>query len=389
MKAYFDCYSGASGDMILGALLDAGLELEALQQQLATLGLEGYELSAEPVVSKGISGTRANVRLTRHEHAHRGLTDILRIVNGSGLSSEAKTRISRIFTRLAQAEAKVHGVSTEEIHFHEVGAVDAIVDICGAVVGLELLGVDEFYCSPLASGTGTTTCAHGVIPVPAPATLELIKDSEATLKYLKVEAETLTPTGAAILTTLCRFEQPTMTIDRLGYGFGGRQLPWANALRLWIEADLAGDQGALERDEVVVMETNLDDCSGELIGYAMNRLLEAGALDVYLTSIQMKKSRPGTMLSVIARPEQVPALVELVLTETSSLGMRLSPRERIKCTRSVTEVETKYGRLKAKVKQLGEKRILSPEFEDAARAARQHNVSLGEVYRAITCSEDS
>ncbi|MHB1415197.1 MAG: nickel pincer cofactor biosynthesis protein LarC [Chloroflexota bacterium] len=391
MIAYFDCFSGASGDMILGALVDAGLDLEQLAAALDTLGVHGYALRAERVVSKGITGTRVHVDIEHHhhhhdehdhhhDHDHRNLATILGLVRESGLSDSAKGRISLIFTRLAEAEAKIHGVSPQEIHFHEVGSVDAIVDICGAVVGLEMLGITSAYASPLPTGGGTVRCAHGVLPVPAPATMELIRAGNAPLRPVDVEAELVTPTGAAILTTLCQFKQPALRLESVGYGFGQRELPWANTLRLWIGSESAD---GLDRDTVTVIEANIDDMSGELLGATMERLLEAGALDVYFSPIQMKKNRPAVKLSVIAADERTAELARVVLAETSTLGVRLHRLDRIKCPRWQEAVETPYGRVLVKAKQIGDRVVFSPEYEDAARVARERAVPLAEVYAAV------
>ena len=382
MIVYFDCFSGASGDMILGALVDAGLDLDALRRHVATLRVGGYELRAERVVRHGISGTKVHVDVEEHphdHHHHRHLDDILAIVAASELSPGAKEKVGRIFNRLAEAEAKIHGVAPQQIHFHEVGSVDAIVDIAGAVVGLELLGVEQAYCSPLPTGGGTVRCAHGLLPVPAPATLELIRAVGAPLRPLAVEAELVTPTGAAILTTLCQFRQPAMALSAIGYGFGERELPWANALRLWLgEADCEFAQ-----DVVTLIEANIDDMPAELLGAAMERLLGAGAHDVYFTPIQMKKNRPAVKLSVIAPEERAAALARVVLAETSTLGVRMHHWQRLKCERWQEKVETRFGAVLAKAKRVGDKVTLSPEYEDAARVARERGVPLMDVYAAV------
>ncbi|MCL5108098.1 MAG: nickel pincer cofactor biosynthesis protein LarC [Chloroflexi bacterium] len=398
MIAYFDCFSGASGDMILGALVDAGLELADLERRLSTLNVPGYSLHAERVLSKGISGTRVHVHLHDHHHheqaegaehhhhehheEHRNLVAILGIIERSGLSDTAKERASAIFRRLAEAEAKIHGVAVDETHFHEVGSVDAIVDICGAVVGLELLGVEHAYCSALPTGGGTVRSAHGVLPVPAPATLELLRAVSAPLRPLNVEAELVTPTGAAILSTLCQFRQPSLALTAVGYGFGQRELPWANTLRLW----LGQATGGLEGDTVAVIEANIDDMPGELLGATMERLLGAGALDVYFTPIQMKKNRPAVKISVISPEEKANELARLVLAETTTLGVRLQPMARLKCERWQVTVETPFGPVLAKAKRLDERIFLSPEYEDAARAARERGVPLADVYAAVAAA---
>ncbi len=379
MIAYFDCFSGASGDMILGALVDAGLDLDALRRQLATLAVDGYTLCAERVVSKGISGTRVRVEVAEHDR-HRLLDDILAIVASSGLSTRAKDKVALTFRRLAEAEAKIHGVTPQEIHFHEVGSVDAIVDVCGAVAGLELMGIEQTFCSALPTGGGTVQCEHGTLPVPAPATLELVRVSGASLRPVNVEAELVTPTGAAILTTLCQFHQPPLAVTAVGYGFGQRELPWANALRVWLGRAASG---GLPEDTVTLVETNIDDMPGELLAAATERLLGAGALDVYVTPIQMKKNRPAVKLSVIAADERARELAYLVLQETSTLGVRMQHLARLKCERWQETVDTPFGPVLAKAKRIGERVSLTPEYEDAARLAREKGVPLAEVYAAV------
>lgn len=383
MIAYFDCFSGASGDMILGALVDAGLDVAALRDALASLNVPGYTLKAEAIVSKGISGTRVHVDLAEHEHAHRHLSDIVAIVEASGLSRPAKEKVGCIFNRLAEAEAKIHGVTPQQIHFHEVGSVDAIVDICGAVVGMEMLGVERAYCSSLPTGGGTVRSAHGVLPVPAPATLELIRAAKAPLRPVDVQAELVTPTGAAILTTLCEFRQPALNLRAIGYGFGQKELPWANALRLWL-----GDAAAtgLPEDTVTVIEANLDDTAGELLGAAMERLFAAGALDVYFTPIQMKKNRPAVKLSVIADEAKVASLARVVLEETSTLGVRMQRMQRLKCERWQESIDTPFGPVQTKAKKLGERVTVAPEYDDAARVARAYGVPVSAVYAAVAAA---
>jgi uncharacterized protein (TIGR00299 family) protein len=286
MLAYLDCFSGISGDMLLGALLDAGLDLDALRAGLATLPLEGYTLEAERVSDHGISGTRALVRLdTAAPHAHRHLADIAALLVAGALPERASERALAIFRRLAAAEAVIHGSRPEEVTFHEVGAVDSIVDIVGTALGFELLGVEALYCSALPLTSGRVHAAHGALPVPAPATLELLKDSGAVWQTVPAEGELVTPTGAAVLATLARFERPAaVAVRRVGYGFGQRSLPWANCLRL-VLGEAAQPQPTVEepfgqgfeRDEIAVLESNIDTMTGEALGWLMERLLAAGA----------------------------------------------------------------------------------------------------------------
>ena len=385
--AYADCFSGISGDMLLGALLDAGLPLETLEAELGRLPLGGYRLAARPLTSHGVSGTRLEVLVDEAApQPERHLADILRLIDGSGLDRGVRERAAAVFRRLARAEARVHGTALEDVHFHEVGAVDAIVDVVGAAIGLRALGVERLYASSLPLGGGTVRTRHGLLPLPAPATLELLAEIGAPTRPAPAETgELVTPTGAAILAELATFEQPPLRVRRIGYGFGAREIrvppdggAWPNALRLWLGDRVGG--GPLH-DEVVLIETNLDDASPELLGYAMERLFEAGALDVYFTPIQMKKNRPGTLLGVVAPPARAHALAEVVLAETTSLGVRLRPAARLIAERDVATVETELGAVRVKLKRLGGRTVAAPEYEDCARVARERGVPLAVVYR--------
>lgn len=380
MIAYFDCYSGISGDMTLGALVDAGADPEALRAQVAGLGLAGYDLRFEKVERQGITGTKAVVALDEGvARPHRHLSDILAILDASSLPPVVRERASNVFKTLAEAEARVHGVAVEQVHFHEVGALDAIVDVVGSVAGLELLGVRQVYASSLPTGKGMVRTSHGPLPVPAPATMEILARVAAPLRAVDVEAELVTPTGAAILATLATFRQPDMQLKSVGYGFGTRQLPWANALRLWLGEPVEPGPG-LERTSLI--EANLDDTTPEALGFAMERLFAAGALDVFFTPIQMKKNRPATMLSVIAPLDREGDLAAAVIRETTTLGVRISRTSRITAERRVETVDTPLGPVRVKVKTFQGKVSYSPEYEDCARIARERGVTLSEVGRA-------
>jgi pyridinium-3,5-bisthiocarboxylic acid mononucleotide nickel chelatase len=381
MIAYFDCYSGISGDMTLGALVDAGVDPEALKAEVAKLGLTGYDLRFERMERHGITGTHAVVDLDPSvPQPHRHLSDILAILDGSALAPAVKERASDVFRTLGEAEATVHGVPVDHVHFHEVGAVDALVDVVGSVAGLELLGVKQAFCSVLPSGKGTIRAAHGILPVPAPATLEIMARAGIPTRSVDVEAELVTPTGAAIVATLATFKQPDMKMRSVGYGFGTKQLPWANALRLWVGEPL--EEGA-SREETSLIEANLDDMPAEALGYTMERLFAAGALDVYFTPIQMKKNRPATMLSVICSLDKERETAALVLRETTTLGVRISRTGRVTADRRVETVETPFGPMRVKVKSFEGATSYSPEYEDCARAARERGVSLQEVVQAV------
>jgi uncharacterized protein (TIGR00299 family) protein len=376
--AYLDCYSGISGDMTLGALVDVGLPIDALRAAVGALPIGGYDLTAESIVSKGIAGTRVSVKVTA-EQPTRHLADVLGLIAGADLPQRVKQRASAVFRRLAEAEAKVHGEPVEAVHFHEVGAVDALVDVVGAVWGFDHLGVDQLFVAPLPTGSGKVRSAHGLIPVPAPAMLELARQANAPLVPSPVEAELVTPTGAALAVELGQFRQPPMTVERVGYGFGRKEMPWPNALRLWLGQPV-GTNAA--QDDVSLLETNVDDSTPELLGAAMERLLAAGALDVYFTPIQMKKNRPATKLAAICTPEKEPEIARLLLAETSTLGVRVQRLHRYKAERWVETVETPWGSVAVKIKSFEGRRSAAPEYDDCLRLARDSGAPVAEIYQA-------
>lgn len=389
--AYFDCPSGISGNMVLGALLDAGLGLDALKEALAGLRISGYEIEARKVKRRGIAGTLVDVRASEGG-VERHLGDILEIIRESDLPEDVKERAEAIFTRLAEAEARVHGVSVEEIHFHEVGGLDAIVDVIGSVIGLKLLGVKEVYSSPLHLGRGFVECAHGLLPVPAPATLELVKG--VPVYGWDIEAELVTPTGAAIITALAKFDPPPpMQVERIGCGAGHRDLPIPNLLRLVI-ATPYHTVGEFEEDTVILLETNIDDMNPEFYEHVMDKLFRKGALDVFLTPIQMKRNRPAIMLSVIVGEKDVDEVLEVIFEETTTLGVRVQEVRRKKLTRESIVVDTRYGPIAVKVAKLGSVvKNISPEYEECRRIAEKCRIPLKEVYEeakkaAITWRRD-
>jgi uncharacterized protein (TIGR00299 family) protein len=384
MLAYFDCFSGASGDMLLGALLDAGLPLDSLREQLAKLNLGGYRLEAEALDDQAIRGTRLKVVVDSKDQPARRLPDVLQLLESGRLDPIVVERTRRVFERLARAEAAVHGVAADEVHFHEVGAVDAIVDIVGTVTGLELLGVEAVYASAVPLGSGSVESRHGTLPLPAPGTLAILAEAGAPTRPLDTNQELVTPTGAALLAELARFEQPPLVPRRIGYGFGQKRLPWPNCLRLWLGEPVGVSLG---RDEVNLIEANLDDMTPEALGYTMERLFAAGALDVFFQPLQMKKSRPGVLLGVLTHPPRTAELAALVLAETTTLGVRVSRLERFLAARRSAAVHTEFGPLKVKIKQLGDRRIMSPEHDDAARVARERRVPLADVYHAVERAE--
>ncbi|MCH7814297.1 MAG: nickel pincer cofactor biosynthesis protein LarC [Planctomycetes bacterium] len=379
--AYFDCFSGASGDMILGALIDAGADVEHIGRQLAGMSIAGCSVSAAKVVKQGLAATQVTVPGESAESApHRHLETIRQIIQDSDLSEQVRARAIAVFQRLAEAEAAVHGCSIEEVHFHEVGAVDAIADIVGAMVALEDLGVERVVCSPLVVGSGTVRCAHGELPIPAPATANLLRG--VPLADCDEPGELTTPTGAAILTTLAESfgPLPAMTIERIGYGAGrreGRNRP--NLLRVMLGRPLA----ELETDEIVVLEANLDDASPEVVGYCLERLLEAGVLDAYVVPIYMKKSRPAVLLTVLSETGRVAEIERIIFAETTTLGVRRHRARRTKLARTVERVETPYGPIGVKVGRWGDELMTTaPEYEDCRAAAKQHEVPLRAVMDA-------
>jgi uncharacterized protein (TIGR00299 family) protein len=380
--AYLDCFAGISGDMLLGALLDAGLGLDALRGELARLGVEGWSLRSERVTRAGIAATQAHVDLAESPQPHRRLPDILALIERSTLDARDKQGAATVFERLAEAEARVHGVEREAVDFHEVGALDAIVDIVGCVVGLRLLGIERLYCSPLPAGGGTARSAHGVLPVPAPATLELIAMAQAPLGGSSSDRamEMVTPTGAALVTTLAAFERPAMQVTAVGYGAGGRDPEgWPNALRMWL-----GEAIEQARPTMLLVETNIDDMNPEIYGYVQERLFAAGAADVWFQPIQMKKNRPGVMLSVLCAAEREDAIAGVLLRETSTLGVRVSTAWRHEAERESVEFESSIGPAAVKVKRLpGQAPRVAPEYEACRRIAEERGMPLSEVYRLV------
>jgi len=458
---FVDCFSGVAGDMLLGALLDAGLSLDVLQGQLATLDLHGYRLNVQTKQSYGITGTKLDVLVDEAIQPERRLRDIVGLLERSGLPDWVRATAEAVFRRLARAEAKIHGSTVEAVHFHEVGAIDSIVDIVGSLIGLHALGIHQVYASSLPLPGGTVRAAHGLLPAPAPATLEILAAVGAPTRPAPVLGELVTPTGAAILAELATFEQPLMRVRRVGYGYGTKSLPWPNAVRVWLgeawapapprivsgspaapshtdsphhptmgplhpygptapsstnddpcRARISAAQlsvaaaatsppltqdprvtsargedddalpAGMRRDEVVVIEANIDDMTPELLGYAMERIFEAGALDVSFVPMQMKKHRPGTLLTVIGRPQDTNALAAAILRETTTLGVRLRRSERLIADRRQDTVLTPFGSVRLKVKLLGGRATSAPEYDDCAALARKHAVPLADVYRA-------
>ncbi len=377
--AYLDCSTGISGDMTVAALIDAGVDVNAIRAAVDSLGLAGVKFTTQSVMRCGFRAVHLKIEHPE-QHAHRHLADIVGIINGArALTSRQKDLARRIFEAIAAAEAKVHGTTVDKIHFHEVGAIDSIVDIVAAAVGFDLLGADEVVASPVPTGRGQVRIAHGVCVVPTPGTAELLKG--VPLVDVPVDAELTTPTGAAILKTLVsRFGPlPAMTIEQIGYGAGTKDFSdRANMLRL-----VVGTTGAApQSDRVLVLETNLDDVPGEVIGHAKQKLLAAGALDVFSTAIQMKKDRPGTLLSIICRPEDSDRLEAILFAETATFGVRRHMVERNKRLRTACTVDTAWGSVEGKLGVYGASVAFTPEYESCAKLATRYAVPLRDVYRA-------
>jgi hypothetical protein len=386
--AYFDCFSGISGDMVLGALVDAGADLLQIEAELRKLELENWSIAAEKVQRGAIFATHVKVA-SKEEHHHRGLSVILKHIGDAKLAPRATKRAMKIFERLAAAEAKVHNIEVEKVHFHEVGAVDSIIDIVGSAIGFELLGIDEFACSRFDVGGGQVKTAHGVLPVPAPATAELLRG--APTYSSGIERELVTPTGAAIATTLAtRYaEIPPMTLRTIGYGAGSAELKEkANVLRLLIgDSTDARESEVGERwdSPVTVIETNLDDMSPQIYGYFAERALAAGALDVFSTPVQMKKNRPGQLVTLLSEPENVARLIDLIFSETTTIGVRTYDVRRKTLNREFVPVETPLGSVRMKVSRMnGTILNATPEYEDCQRIAAERGVPLKQVIAAAS-----
>ena len=379
---YLDLFSGASGDMLLGALIDAGLPLADVRAELGKMNLAGYELEAERQVRHGISGTKLHVHDVAEVNPARHLPDVRRLIQASGLTDRVKAASTAVFERLARVEAHIHGQPVEMVHFHEISAVDSVVDIVGFMAGMEWLGVDRVFASPVPLGSGSVETAHGLIPVPVPATLQLLAGVGAPTCRHQARTEIVTPTAAALLAQLATFERPPMHMRAVGYGFGSKEFAWANGLRIWLGETAGSEQKG--GDQVVLLECNLDDVTGETLGYAMARLFDAGALDVWFTPVQMKKNRPGTVLSLLVHPDRVNYVAQVVLRETSTLGLRVSlPLERVVAEQRVREIETPWGTVRVKEKWLaGERIAVSPEYDDCARIAGARSIPFSQVLGA-------
>ena len=387
--AYFDCFSGISGDMTLGALLDAGCPIEDLRSQLRGLQVPGWDLSSEKVWKNGMAATYVRVK-TEDQSKHRSLGAILEILQKSQLAPQVRGRAARIFTKLGQAEAQVHDVALEKIHFHEVGAVDAIVDIVGACIGFHVLGIEKFACSALNVGGGTAKMAHGILPVPAPATANLLQGKPT--YSAGVQKELVTPTGAAIVATLCdEFgPQPAMSVTAIGYGAGTMDLEGQpNVVRIMIGESVEKTVAGFD-EEISVIEANLDDMNPQIYGYFLEKALAAGALDVYTTPVQMKKNRPGTLLTLLCKPEDTNSLMSLIFAETTTFGARTYRAQRRTLPREFVNVTTAFGDVRIKVSRVNGRVLhVAPEYDDCRKLAVERNVPLQRVISEALRSYES
>ncbi|HQX55643.1 MAG TPA: nickel pincer cofactor biosynthesis protein LarC [Pyrinomonadaceae bacterium] len=381
---YFDCFAGASGNMILGALIAAGVHAEGLKTELRKLQISEFDIEVSTVDRSGITSTHVDVRVP-HEHVHRHLHNIVDIIDRTDLSDSVKSRSRAIFTRLAEAEAKIHGIEVGKVHFHEVGAMDAIVDVVGSCIGFEMLGIERFTCSKVHVGSGFAQMAHGKFPIPPPAVAELL--TGVPIYSTEIEGELMTPTGAAIISTVCDTygRVPEMSVAVTAYGAGTRQYEgFPNALRIMVgdsEVASTGESGAT--DELLVIETNIDDISPQILGYVMERVFEIGALDCWFTPIQMKKNRPATMVSILCDREHRRSLTELLYNETTTIGIRVRSVERECLERKTITVATVYGDIDIKIaRHKGRVVNIMPEYDQVKAAATEHKTTFHSVREA-------
>ena len=378
--AYFDCFSGISGDMMIGALLDLGLDFNFLKNELKKLNLKGYEITAKKIIKNGIASTKFDVVIKhQHNHEERNLKEINKIINNSKLNNEIKNTIKKIFHKIAVAEAKIHDKSINQIHFHEIGAIDTIIDVAGAVIGLKKLGIEKIYCSKLNVGTGFVKFSHGKFPVPAPATAEILKN--VPVYNNNIEAELVTPTGAAIIIALASGfgEMPALKVEKIGYGAGAKELEQPNVLRVFL-----GEVDEMQNETINIIETNIDNMNPEIYPYVIDKLMENGALDAYLTSIIMKKGRPAIKLTVLCNIENTDKLSNIIFDETTTLGVRIFPASKKKLDRKIKTIKTKHGNVKIKISKLNDEiKNIMPEYDDCVKIARNKKIPLKKVYGEV------
>jgi pyridinium-3,5-bisthiocarboxylic acid mononucleotide nickel chelatase len=370
----FNCASGISGDMVVGALLDLGLKKEFLIDELKKLKLKNYKLEIRKVIKKGVKATKFDV-ITEEEKKHRNLQDINLLIGCSGLSNEVKSLSKKIFYTLAKAEAKVHKTTINEVHFHEVGAIDSIIDIVAASILVDKLGVDQIFVSQISVGIGTTKCSHGIMKLPVPAVKELLKNFPLTV--LKINKELTTPTGAAIVKTLSNdfIDKPDVEVYKKGYGAGTRDLDIANVLEV-VMYDMN-----LSKDERVLLETNIDDMNPEFYEYIIEKLIKEGAIDAFVRPVIMKKKRPGVLLTVLCKPDVKDKMIGVIFDETTTFGIRINNVSRIKLDREIKKVDTKYGLIEVKIGRYnGIVKTISPEYESCKKIAKENSISLKKIY---------
>ncbi|HGE71909.1 TPA: nickel pincer cofactor biosynthesis protein LarC [Candidatus Poribacteria bacterium] len=383
---YCDCFSGISGDMFLGAMVDAGLPLDVLKNNFQKINLPEFrDITVKKVRKGALIATQIDFDLVKVHlnHEHRSLSSILEIIKTSGLSDGIKQKAIDIFTTLGDAEAKIHGIPLEEVQFHEVGASDSILDIVGAAIALDFFNVKQVYASPIPLGSGMITTQHGLLPLPAPATLELLTRSKALIVPKEIQQELTTPTGAAILATFAKYEQPAMRLEKIGIGAGKQEFHWPNVLRVLLGEEITSQTNHIE------IETNIDDMNPQFYASVMKHLFDNGALDVYFTPIQMKKNRPGIKLSVIALKQNEAVLTQLILRETSTMGVRVKEIWRHKAVGEMQRIKTRYGEVTVKLKRLNGKVIqASPEYEDCLALAEKLNIPVADIYRETLIQSD-
>lgn len=376
---FFDCFAGVSGDMILGACIDSGVPINFLKQELQKLNVDGFEVSEKKVSKHSITGTHVIVA-TEEQHHHRTLPIITEIINSSSLSTYVKKHALKVFQNLAEAEAKIHGTTIDKIHFHEVGALDAIVDIVGAIICFEYLQVEQIYVSKIHVGSGFIKCAHGTMPLPAPATIELLKDIP--IFSTGIEKELTTPTGAAILKTIATSfgVMPEIQIESIGYGCGTRDLDIPNMLRVMVGNLDNSTENKYESDEITQIETNIDDMNPQLYEHLSQQLFEIGILDITLTQTLMKKQRPAVILTVLVMHELQNKVIDKIFSETTTIGQRIQKVKRLKLKREIKVVTTPYGDISVKYSLVDGKVVqIKPEYDDCKKAAKLHNQPLSKI----------
>lgn len=383
---YFDCFSGISGDMLIAALLNGGLDFQLFRKEMEKLNFSEFDLELKSVLKNHISASKFDV-IDSEKKTYRHPADLYQIIDNSSFDENIKKRAKKIFRKIAEAEAKIHGVPVEKIHFHEIGAVDTIVDVVGALVGIKLLEIEKVYCSKLNVGSGFVKMAHGTYPVPAPATAELLKG--APLFSTDIKGELITPTGAAIIQEIVDYygDMPEMEVEKIGYGAGTKDFDTPNVLRVFLGKKIGNDN--YREDFVSVIEANIDDMDPQIYDFIFDRLFKAGALDVFLTNIMMKKNRPGIQLSVLGHNKDQEKLTRIIFEETSSIGLRIRQDKKIKLIREAKLIETEFGPVNCKVTKLDNNVInVKPEYEDCKKIAQKLNIPLKQVYRKIAQRKD-